>query len=220
MPAFVNQIGREEKKPAAQNTADQVVKKALPAACYIGFVAQLIYGLGYGAFDNSLSLAAVETGTITTVQAAAIASWGGIASLIGGFFFGFMKGKIGNNIGWLSLVMNIIGFAVVGLTSSTTMWYIGVTICKVGFCWWMPYTNFLVNDGTDESNSALATSLGFFGNSFGAFIFAYVLAFVGNMVGGITQHQAFFYGCAWIGIALVLIAFNHFKNYKHYQEIA
>lgn len=220
MPAFVNQIGREEKKPAAQNTADQVVKKALPAACYIGFVAQLIYGLGYGAFDNSLSLAAVETGTITTVQAAAIASWGGIASLIGGFFFGFMKGKIGNNIGWLSLVMNIIGFAVVGLTSSTTMWYIGVTICKVGFCWWMPYINFLVNDGTDESNSALATSLGFFGNSFGAFIFAYVLAFVGNMVGGITQHQAFFYGCAWIGIALVLIAFNHFKNYKHYQEIA
>lgn len=58
-------------------------------------------------------------------------------------------------------------------------------------------------------------------NSLGAFIFAYVLAFVGNLVGGVThQHQAFLYGCVWIGIALVLIAFNHFKNYKHYQEIA
>lgn len=140
------------------------------------------------------------------------------ASLIVDCFEG--KGKIGNNIGWVSLVMNIVGFVIIGLTSTTTMWYIGVTICKVGFCWWMPYINFLVNDGTDESNSALATSLGFFGNSFGAFIFAYVLAFVGNVMGGITQHHAFLYGCVWIGIALVLIAFNHFKNYRHYQEIA
>ncbi len=221
IPAFVNQIGREEKKPASVETAaDKAVKKALPVACYIGFIAQFIYGLGYGAFDNCLSLGAVETGVITTVQAAAIASWGGMASLFGGFFFGFMKGKIGNNIGWVSLVMNIVGFAIIGLTSTTTMWYIGVTICKVGFCWWMPYINFLVNDGTDESNSALATSLGFFGNSVGAFIFAYVLAFAGNVMGGITQHQAFLYGCVWIGIALVLIAVNHFKNYRHYQEIA
>lgn len=224
IPAFVNDIGREDKNPkidaASEEKAKAVVKKALPIACYIGFISQFIYGLGYGALDNCLSLAAVETGTITTVQAAAIASWGGVASLIGGLFFGFMKGRVGNNIGWVALVMNIVGFVIIGTTASTTMWYIGVTINKVGFCWWMPYINFLVNDGTDESNSALATSLGFVGNSLGAFIFAYVLAFVGNLVGGVTQHQAFLYGCVWIGIALVLIAFNHFKNYKHYQEIA
>lgn len=224
IPSFVNQFGVEntamENTVTENTTANSMMKKALPFACYIGFISQLVYGLGYGALDNCLSLGAVETGTITTVQAAAIASWGGIASLIGGLFFGFMKGKIGNNIGWLSLIMNIVGFVIIGFTSSVTMWYVGVTFCKVGFCWWMPYINFLVNDGTDETNSALATSLGFVGNSLGAFIFAYVLAFIGNLFGGITQHQAFLYGCAWMGVALVLIAFNHFRHYKHYQEIA
>ncbi len=220
IPAFVNQIGREQKKSSESSSVQAVAKKALPMACYIGCIAQFIYGLGYGALDNCLSLAAVEVGTITTVQAAAIASWGGIASLIGGLFFGFMKGKIGNNIGWFALVLNIVGFVIIGMSSTTTMWYIGVTINKLGFCWWMPYVNFLVNDGTDETNSALATSLGFVGNSIGGFVFAYVLAFVGKLTGGLTQHQGFLYGSAWIAIALVLVAINHFKNYKHYQEIA
>ena len=223
IPAFVNDIGREEKKPKVQNIqnaqTDAIVKHKLPVACYIGFICQFIYGLGYGAFDNCLSLGAVETGQITTVQAAAIASWGGIAALVGGLFFGLVKGKMGYNVGWFSLVLNIVGAAIIGLTSTTTMWYIGVTIMKVGFCWWMPYINFLVTDGTDETNSTLATSLGFVGNSVGAFIFAYVLAFVGSLVGGISQHGAFLYGCVWMGIALVLIAINHFKNYKHYQEL-
>ena len=221
IPAFVNDIGREDQNKQVGKTLDQqsAVKNKLPIACYIGFICQFIYGLGYGALDNCTSLAGVEVG-ISTVQAAAIASWGGIAALVGGLFFGFVKNKIGYNVGWLALVLNIIGYAIIGTTTTTTMWYVGVTIAKVGFCWWMPYINFLVNDGTDETNSALATSLGFAGNSIGAFIFAYVLAFVSNMFGGISQHHAFLYGCVWMGIALVLIAFNHFRNYRHYQEIA
>lgn len=221
IPAFVNDIGREQKKPVAQNLDNKpMVKHKLPMACYIGFICQFIYGLGFGALDNCISLAAVETGMITTVQAAAIASWGGVAALIGGLFFGFVKGKIGYNVGWVSLVLNIVGFMIIGTTSTVPMWYVGITICKVGFCWWMPYINFLVNDGTDETNSALATSLAFVGNSLGAFIFAYVLAFISNLIGGITQHQGFIYGCVWMGIALCLIAINHFKNYKHYKEIS
>lgn len=219
IPEFVNNIGRDGGK-ASSSKAANVVKHALPMACYIGAAAQLLYGLGYGALDNCLSLAAVETGVITTVQAAAIASFGGIASMVGGFFFGFMKGKMGFNIGWFALILNILGFVIVGTTSSTTMWYVGVTITKVGFCWWMPYINFLVNDGTDETNSALATSLGFVGNSLGAFVFSFILAGIGHMVGGISMHNGFIYGAVWMGLALVLVAFNHFKNYKHYKEIA
>ncbi len=131
-----------------------------------------------------------------------------------------MKGKIGYNVGWLSLVLNIVGMAIVGTTSSVAMWYVGITIAKVGFCWWMPYINFLVNDGTDETNSAMATSLGFVGNSLGGFVFPYVLAGIGGAIGGLTQHQSFLYGVVWVGITLALIAFVHFKNYNHYREIA
>ena len=155
-----------------------------------------------------------------TPIAKAIASFGGIAALVGGLFFGFVKGKIGYNVGWLSLVLNIVGFAIMGTTTTVPMWYIGITIAKVGFCWWMPYINFLVNDGTNESNSALATSLGFVGNSLGAFIFGYVFAFIGGQFGGLSQHQGFLYGGVWMAIALVLIVVNHVKNYNHYKEIA
>ncbi|MGM9659702.1 MAG: MFS transporter [Faecousia sp.] len=217
VPAFVNDIGRDTPAAAETVTTKKTASK-LPAACWLAFAAQLIFGLGFGCLDNCLSLAAVEVG-ISTVSAAAIASWGGMAALIGGLFFGVVKGKIGYNVGWVSLLLTIVGFLMVGFTDTVPMWYVAVTLLKVGFCWWMPYINFLANDGTDESNSALATSLGFFGNSFGAFIFAYVLAIVSNLIGGMTQHQAWFYGCVWLSIAFVLVAFNHFKNYKHYAEL-
>jgi MFS family permease len=218
MPAFVNDIGREDKKANVEKKSD-APKSKLPMACYIGAICQFIYGLGYGALDNCTSLAGVEVG-MTTVQAAAIASFGGIAALIGGLFFGLVKGKIGYNVGWFSLVLNIIGYVIIGTSTTIPMWYVGITIAKVGFCWWMPYINFLVNDGTNESNSALATSLGFVGNSLGAFVFGYVFAFIGNACGGLTQHQGFLYGGVWMAVALVLIAFNHFKNYAHYKELA
>jgi MFS family permease len=218
IPAFVNDIGREDNNAKAEKKVDGP-KSKLPMACYIGAICQLLYGLGFGAFDNCTSLAGVEVG-MTTVQAAAIASFGGIAALVGGLFFGFVKGKMGYNVGWFSLVLCIIGFVIVGNSTSVPMWYVGITIAKVGFCWWMPYINFLVNDGTDESNSALATSLGFVGNSLGAFVFGYVFAIIGSVCGGLTQHQGFLYGCVWMGIALVLILINHVKNYAHYRELA
>ncbi len=220
IPAFVNDIGKEEKdkKPVKEVTVKKESHK-LPAACYIGCAAQLIYGLGYGAFDNSLSLAAVETGTITTVQAASIASWGGVAALLGGLIFGFVKNKIGMKVGPLALLLNIAGLLIVGYTDSMAVWYIGATILKIGFCWWMPYVNFLVNDGTDETNSALATSLGFVGNSLGAFVFAYVLAFAGSLIpGGITMHQSFIYGAVWVAIAFVIVLINHVISGKRNQN--
>lgn len=207
IPAFVNDIGREKKVDVQKESqAKNAVKKALPVAAYIGCVAQFIYGLGYGALDNCLSLASTETGTITTVQAAAIASWGGIAALIGGLIFGFVVKFTGMKaMGILSLVLNIIGLIIVGFTNTTAMWYVGVTILKVGFCWWMPYVNFLVNDGTDETNSALATSLGFVGNSLGSFVFGYVFVFIGNMFGGFTYHQGFTYGAVMVAVTLVIV---------------
>lgn len=205
IPSFVNDIGRKEKKETKSEKSD-VVRHALPAAAYVGCIAQLIYGLGYGAFDNCLSVAATETATISTVSAAAIASWGGIASLIGGLVFGVVVKYTGlKKMGVISLILNVIGFLIVGLTDTTVMWYIGVTILKVGFCWWMPFVNFLVNDGTDETNSALATSLGFVGNSLGAFVFGYVFSLIGNLFGGFTYHQGFVYGAVFIAIALVLV---------------
>ena len=206
IPSFVNEVGRDEK---SESHVEKKEKGKLPKIAYVGFALQLLYCLGYCAIDNCLSLASVETGVITTVQAASIASWGGIASLIGGLFFGFVKNKIGMKVGPLSLVLNVIGLAIVGMTNTTVMWYIGVTILKVGFCWWMPFINFFVNDGTDETNSALATSFGFVGNSLGSFVFGYVLAGASAMFGGINSHQAFVYGAVIVTIVLVvLLAYN------------
>lgn len=214
IPAFVNDIGREDKQQKLTNTGKKITNK-LPMACFIGCIAQFIYGLGYGAFDNSLSLASVEVGTITTVQAAAVASWGGLAALFGGLLFGFVKNRVGMNVGPIALILNIVGLVIIGCTDSVAMWYVGTTILKVGFCWWMPFVNFLVNDGTDETNSALATSFGFVGNSLGAFIFAYVLAFMSKLVpGGITMHQSFIYGAVWVAIAFVLVFVNHVRSKK------
>ena len=206
IPSFVNEVGKEEK---TESHVEKKEKAKLPKIAYVGFALQLLYCLGYCAIDNCLSLASVDTGVITTVQAASIASWGGIASLIGGLFFGFVKNKIGMKVGPLSLVLNVIGLAIIGMTNTTVMWYIGVTILKVGFCWWMPFINFFVNDGTDETNSALATSFGFVGNSLGSFVFGYVLAGASAMFGGINSHQAFVYGAVVVAVVLVvLLAYN------------
>lgn len=206
IPSFVNEVGKVE---TTESHVEKKEKAKLPKIAYVGFALQLLYCLGYCAIDNCLSLASVETGVITTVQAASIASWGGIASLIGGLFFGFVKNKIGMKVGPLSLVLNVIGLAIIGMTNTTVMWYIGVTILKVGFCWWMPFINFFVNDGTDETNSALATSFGFVGNSLGSFVFGYVLAGVSAMFGGINSHLAFVYGAVVVTVVLVvLLAYN------------
>ena len=206
IPSFVNEVGKVE---TTESHVEKKEKAKLPKIAYVGFALQLLYCLGYCAIDNCLSLASVETGVITTVQAASIASWGGIASLIGGLFFGFVKNKIGMKVGPLSLVLNVIGLAIIGMTNTTVMWYIGVTILKVGFCWWMPFINFFVNDGTDETNSDLATSFGFVGNSLGSFVFGYVLAGASAMFGGINSHLAFVYGAVVVTVVLVvLLAYN------------
>lgn len=135
IPSYVNKIGREtEKNVVVQKSEEKVISK-LPKAAYIGMILQFIYGLGYGAIDNCVSLAAVETGVITTVQAAGIISWGGIASLLGGLFFGKIKDRIGMKVGALSIAMQIIGLAVIGSTATVSSWYVGMTIVKVGFCW-------------------------------------------------------------------------------------
>lgn len=215
VPAFVNEIGRDEKKQEKKDKNVSVKNKKLPIAAYAGMILQFVYCLGYCVLDNCLSLAAVETGTISTVQAAALASFGGIAALAGGVVFGKVKDRIGMTVGPVCLIMQIVGFLIVGFTASLHMWYVGVTLIKVGFCWWMPFVNFLVNDGTDDSNSALATSLGFFGNSLGSFVIAYVLAAIGTLVGGISSHSAFVYGAIWIGITLAgLFIYNNIAEEK------
>ena len=129
-------------------------------------------------------------------------------------FFGMVKNKIGMKVGPVSLVLNIIGFVIVGFTSTTALWYVGVTILKVGFCWWMPYINFLVTEDTDESNSAMAASLGFAGNSIGSFAFGYVLAGMGALTGGISSHQAFIYGAILIALTFVVLVGFNFTNKK------
>lgn len=194
-------------------TKCSVAKHKLPKTCYIGTIGRFFFDLSYTTFDNCTSLATVETSVITTVQAAAFVSFGGL-------LFEFVQRKMGYSIGWFALVLVIIGFIIVGCASDICMWYVGVVLFKLGFCWWMAYENFLVNDGTDETNSALATSLCFISNSFGNFIFAYVFAFIGTLLGGISQHHGFLYGCVCVAVALVLVAVNHFKNYNHYQKLA
>ncbi len=200
MPNFVNQLG---KKDDTKQDSDQPRTK-LPVSAYVGCAAQAVYGCGYGVMGVCMSLAAVEVG-ISTSTVAAISGFGGIVSLIGGLIFGWVLKVIKlAYIGPLGLVLNVIGFAIIGMTKTTTMWYVGDFLISLGFCWWMPYVNFVVNRGADVTNSAFATSMGFVGNSLGSFLAAYAVAAVGAILpGGLSQHQAFIFGAILIAVTFV-----------------
>ncbi|MCD8189973.1 MAG: MFS transporter [Clostridiales bacterium] len=203
VPAFVNQIGREEKR--LDDSAAPKEAKKLPGSSYVGMVSQFIYAIGYGMLAACLSLAAVEVG-ISTTTAAFISTVSGVASLIGGLIFGYVLKLIPlKYMGPVALILNICGMLVIGTTASIPLWFVGACVTSLGFSWWMPYVNFIVNDGTDETNSAMATAMGFAGNSAGSFVCAYVFAAVGAVLGGLTQHQGFLFGAAFIASAFAII---------------
>ncbi len=213
MPSFVNQLG---KKDDTKQDADQPRTK-LPVSAYVGLAGQALYGIGYGVMGVSMSLAAVEVG-IDTATVAAINGFGGIVSLVGGLVFGWVLKIIPLKwIGPLGLAMNVVGFAIIGMTKTATMWYVGDFVIALGFCWWMPYVNFVVNRGADVTNSALATSMGFVGNSLGNFLAAYVIAGVGAIIGGLSQHGAFIWGAIVIGVTFVVM-FIYTIVYKDPEE--
>jgi len=177
IPNSVNNIGRETKNQVSKS------KTKMPLSAYFGLIIQIIYASGYGFLSVNLSLGAVETGTITAVQAATAMSIGSIAAMLGGLIFGTIKSIIDMRVCIVSLVMQTIGFFLLANTSSPYIWYVANAIIGVGFCWFMPYVNFLVNEHTDPSISAQATSYAFFGNSVGSFIAPYVFATIGAVTG-------------------------------------
>lgn len=210
VPEFVNELGRNKEAGAEKAQEVKAAPKAsgkLPAAAYVGLLGQLFFMLGYNAVNVCIMTAAVSTGNITQVQAAALVGFGGIAQLVAGLVFGVIKNRIGMTIGPIALICVIAGELLIAFTGTLNVWYVGIALVSIGFCWWMPFINLLVNTGTDASNSARANSMGFFGNSFGSFMFAYVMAFIGGFFGegGINEHQAFLYGAVWVFLALIVV---------------
>ena len=79
--------------------------------------------------------------------------------------------------------MQGIALLIWGNTTSLAAWNVAGVLLGVGFCWFMPYVNILVNEHTDPSISAQATSYAFFGNSVGSFIPPYAFAALGAITG-------------------------------------
>ncbi len=204
-PKFVNEIGREKKEAAMEDTAAKPKKKRLPGSTYVATVGQLCYSLGYSMIGVCLSLAAVEVG-ISTTAAAAMIGYCGIISMVGGVVFGWVEKAIPLKIiGPLSLIMGIVGLVMIGTTSNVGVWYVAETLNGLAFSWWMPYINFVAVDGTDASNSSMATSFAFVGYSLGGALCAYVLAFVGSAVGGLSNHQGFILAAVLTVISFVIM---------------
>jgi MFS family permease len=200
VPNSVNKIG------ASKNDAgEKVAVSKLPASAYFTLIAQVIYSIGYGFIAINLSLGAVETGTISPVDCAAIMSIGSVAALVGGFIFGPVKNVMGMKVGYLSLILQAVGFILFANTASFAMWVVATVLVNLGFCRWMPYINFLANEETDATNSAKATSYAFFGNSIGSFIAAYVFAAIGGLVGG-SCWKSFDISAVIMVITIVMIA--------------
>lgn len=199
IPNSVNKIGAwDADKPAEP-------KKKMPPSAYFGLILQIVYSTGYGFLSINLSLGAAETGTISAVQAATVMSIGAVAALIGGLVFGFIKSAIGMKIGVISMAMQIVGFLMIANSSSLIVWIIGSVIVSVGFCWFMPYVNFLVNEHTDPSISALATSYAFFGNSVGSFVAPYVFAAIGAVTGFTSCWKSFNISAVLMAVCVVMI---------------
>lgn len=205
IPNAVNDLGREEKP------ADGAKRKrtTMPLSAYFGMALQIVFATGYGFYTINLSLAAEETGVITAVQAAAVITVISVSSLIGGLFFGLVKGVIGMWVGPLAIAMEGAALLIWGNSTSLALWYVAGVLLGVGFCWFMPYVNILVNEHTDPTISAQATSYAFFGNSVGSFIPPYAFAALGALTGITSPWKSMNMGAAFMVVCIIMIlAFN------------
>lgn len=204
IPNAVNDLGREEVISTETNAAPKQRKK-MPISAYFGMLLQIIFATGYGFYTINLSLAAEETGTITAVQAATVITIISVSSLIGGLFFGLVKSFVGMWVGVIAIAMQGIALLIWGNTTSLAAWNVAGVLLGVGFCWFMPYVNILVNEHTDPSISAQATSYAFFGNSVGSFIPPYAFAALGAITGITSPWKSMNMGAAFMVVCIVLI---------------
>ena len=183
VPNGVNEIGRVGGGGNSVDNGPKAKRMKMPLGAYFGMVLQIVFATGYGFYTVNLSLAAEETGAISAVQAATVMTVVSVASFVGGFVFGFAKRLLGMHIGIVAIAMEAAGLALWANTSSLGAWYAAAVLFGVGFCWFMPYVNFLVNEHTDPTISAQATSYAFFGNSVGSFLPTYAFAAFGAITG-------------------------------------
>lgn len=201
VPNEVNEIGRIHKGELGSRTR----RKKMPMSAYFGMVLQIVFAAGYGIIAANQALAAKETGVISAVQVATIISIASVSSLIGGLVFGIMRGLLHSTIGYVALFLQMAGALLTANTSSYAMWAIGACLYGIGFCWFMPYVNFLVNEHTDATISAQATSYAFFGNSIGSFITPYVLAAVAAVTGISSPWKSYNIMAVIMGVCMVMI---------------
>lgn len=201
IPNAVNDLGRED----ATTSEDKLKRRKTPISAYFGMLLQIIFATGYGFYTINLSLAAEETGTITAVQAATVITIISISSLLGGLVFGLVKSFVGMRIGVIAVAMQGAALLIWGNTTSLAAWNIAGVLLGVGFCWFMPYVNILVNEHTDPSISAQATSYAFFGNSVGSFIPPYAFALLGAVTGITSPWKSLNMGAGFMAVVIVLI---------------
>lgn len=214
VPNSVNEIGRVRKSTQADDAAKPKRTK-MPLGAYFGMVLQIVFATGYGFYTVNLSLAAEETGVITAVQAATVMTVVSISSFIGGFLFGFAKRFVGMFIGIIAIAMEAAGLFLWANTASLGAWYAAAVLFGVGFCWFMPYVNFLVNEHTDPTISAQATSYAFFGNSVGSFLPTYAFAALGALTGLTSTWKSLNEAGIMMLICIVMVlVFNAFDKKK------
>lgn len=207
VPNSVNEIGRVRRSGAQDADAVDTAKprRKMPLSAYFGMVLQLVFATGYGFYTVNLSLAAEETGAISAVQAATVMTVVSVSSLVGGFLFGFAKRFLGMNIGILAIAMQGVALALWANTASLGAWYVAAVLLGVGFCWFMPYVNFLVNEHTDATLSAQATSYAFFGNSIGSFLPPYAFAALGAVTGVTSTWKSLNFAAVLMVLCIVMI---------------
>lgn len=213
VPNSVNEIGKVHK--SEQAGAAKPKRTKMPFGAYFGMILQIVFATGYGFYTVNLSLAAEETGVITAVQAATVMTVVSISSFIGGFLFGFAKRFAGMFIGIIAIAMEAAGLFLWANTASLGAWYAAAVLFGVGFCWFMPYVNFLVNEHTDPTISAQATSYAFFGNSVGSFLPTYAFAALGALTGLTSTWKSLNEAGVMMIICIVMVlVFNAFDKKK------
>ncbi|WEV65362.1 MFS transporter [Bifidobacterium sp. ESL0764] len=214
IPNSVNEIGRIHK--SSKDTSQP--KRKMPFSAYFGMILQIVFATAYGYYTVNLSLAAEETKTITAVQAATVITVVSVASFLGGLVFGYAKRFLGMHIGIVAIALQAVAFVLWANTGSLALWYVAAVLLGLGFCWFMPYVNFLVNEHTDATLSAQATSYAFFGNSIGAFLPSYVFAGIGAVTGITSTQKSFNEAAILMVVCIVMIVV--FNKTNHTKEVA
>lgn len=188
--AVVPRPGPTARTPLPRGTAGAVAMLALMT-------------LGFQAMTISTPFLAAERHIASGAQVSLVMTAFGVASVIAGILFSTVYRVLRNWTGVFDLACLAAGLALGAVAHSLPVLFCVAILVGLGFGMFMPFGLNAINARTDETNSALTTSLIFAGTSIAGFIAPVIFGFIGGVIGDTSAGAQFATGAAIIVATLV-----------------